>query len=467
MLLPSARTFGCDEFRALRLNRRQVVRLGCLTGAGLGLPTLLRARAEAAGALPTDRSFGRARSVIMIYLHGGPAQQETWDPKPDGPAPERGHFGAVATSVPCVFFSELLPRSAALMKKISVVRSLTHPNANHVQAALAAMTGRHHPPGTEARGDFPPSPTDFPAIGAVVDHLRPVSGLPTWVQLGPTMTRSNGTVLHGQSPGFLGGAHAPLLIDEDLTADRVTVQAFPRDPAIKAPRLVARRTLLEQLDDDRRALDQRATVRNLDGYQQRALDLLTSRSAGRAFDLAAEPAACRDEYGRNSVGQACLLARRLAQAGVPLVSIHYCRRPPGWDTHGKHFDAMKESLCPTLDRAFSALVADLDHLGMLDSTLVWINSEFGRTPRINKGAGRDHWPWAYSLALAGGGIAAGVCLGATDRIAAYPTQQPHDPADLVATVYHLLGIPPTTTLRDPLQREYPLVLGTPIPGLLA
>jgi hypothetical protein len=457
---------GCTEFRTLQPSRRDVIRLGGLTGLGLLLPDLLRARAETPRRQPADATFGRARSVIMIYLHGGPAQQETWDPKPGGPAPERGEFGAIATSVPGVSFSELMPESARLMHKIAVIRSLSHPNANHVQAALPAMTGRHHPPGTESRGDFPPSPTDFPAIGAVIDHQRPTQGLPTWVQIGPTMTRNNGTVLHGQTPGFFGATHGPLLIDQDLTPDQVVVEAVAPDRGVSATRLDGRRTLLQRLEDQRRALDRETAIRTLNAYQQRALDLLISPAVIRAFDLGAEPTAARDAYGRNHVGQACLLARRLAEAGVPLVSVHYCRRPPGWDTHGRHFEAMKESLCPTLDRAFAALVSDLDRSGLLESTLVWVNSEFGRTPRVNSAAGRDHWPWAYSLALAGGGIAAGQCLGATDAIAAYPTRNPHDPSDLAATVYHLLGVPPDTTIRDQVQRPYNLIQGRKIDALL-
>ncbi len=462
---------GCASYRSLERTRREVLRLGGLHGIGLCLPALLsardEARAESPASGPAASSFGRARSVIMIYLHGGPAQQETWDPKPSGPFPERGEFGAIATSVPGVRFSELLPRSARLMHKASVIRSLTHANANHVQASLPAMTGVHHPPGTESRGDFPPSTTDFPSIGAVLDRLRPARRVPTWVQIGPIMTRNNGTVLHGQSPGFLGSAHGPLLIDQDLTPDRVVVESVSLDRAVSSTRLSSRRSLLERFDDQRRELEVSATVRTFDSYQNRALDLLTSSSVARAFDLAAETAESRDAYGRNSVGQSCLLARRLVQAGVPMISVHYCRTPPGWDTHGRHFTSMKDSLCPTLDTAFAALVTDLDRCGQLDTTLVWVNCEFGRTPRVNAGAGRDHWPWAYSQILAGGGIASGVCLGATDAIAAYPTRDPHDPSDMVATVYHLLGIPPATLLQDQVGRPHPLVKGDRIDSLLA
>ncbi|MFO0950147.1 MAG: DUF1501 domain-containing protein [Isosphaeraceae bacterium] len=457
---------GCAGFRRSAPTRRDLIRLGGLAGVGLTLPDLFRLRAGTVPGRSEASTFGRARSVIMIYLHGGPAQQETWDPKPTGPSPERGEFGAIPTSVPGVHFSELLPRSARLMHRCAVIRSLSHPNANHVQASLPAMTGRHHPPGTESRGDFPPSPTDFPSVGAVVDRVRPTRGLPTWVQVGPTMTRSNGTVLHGQSPGFLGAAHNPLLIDQDLTAERVSVDAVSPDGTVSAGRFASRRTLLERFDDQRRAIELASNERTFDGYQRRALDLLSSPTVGRAFDLASETPAARDAYGRNTFGQSCLLARRLAEAGVPIVSVHYCRRPPGWDTHGKHFKAMKDSLCPTLDLAFSALVTDLGRLGLLDSTLVWVNCEFGRTPRVNSGAGRDHWPWAYSQILAGGGLAGGVCVGATDSIAAYPTRDPHDPSEMIATAYHLLGINPDLVIHDQLGRPYSVVHGSKIDALL-
>jgi uncharacterized protein (DUF1501 family) len=456
---------GCDGFRATsRLHRRALLRVGGLWGMGLLLPDLLRARAAAGAEAGT---FGRARSVIMLYLHGGHAQQETWDPKPDAPSPARGEFGAIATRVEGIRISELLPMSAQVLDRVALIRSLSHPNANHVQASLPAMTGHAHPPDQEARGDFPPSPTDFPAIGAVLDLLRPARDLPTWVQVGPTMRRMNGTVLHGQSPGFLGGKHSPLVVDDDLNDPRARPDALANDPAVPGPRLSSRRLLLEEVDDARRALDRIAEVRSLDAFQHRALNLLGSSQTARAFDLSAEPAAVRDRYGRNSFGQGCLLARRLAEAGVPMINVHYCRTPPGWDTHSKHFSSMKESLCPTFDRAFSALVTDLDARGQLDRTLVIANAEFGRTPQVNRNAGRDHWPRVYSIALAGGGTRGGISYGASDAIAAYPAANPHDPADMAATIYHLLGVPADTQVRDPLGRPYPLVIGRPIAGLLA
>lgn len=457
---------GCDAFPPTRLHRRRLLTLGGLAATGLPLADLFRARAVAA---PEARgTFGRARSVIVLYLHGGHAQQETWDPKPDGPSPERGEFGAIATSVPGVRIGELLPRSAQIMHRLAVIRSVSHGNANHVQASLSAMTGHAHPPEAEARGDFPPAPTDFPPVGAVQSDLRKPGPLPTWVQVGPLMRRANGTVLHGQIPGFLGGRHGPLVIDQDLQADDVRIAAVAPDPELSIPRVMDRQALLKQLDGQRRTLDHAAEVRILDGYQQRAFDLLSSPDTRKAFDLAGEPAAVRDRYGRTQFGQCCLLARRLAEAGVPVVNVHYCRTPTGsWDTHGKHFAQMKESLCPTFDRAFAALVTDLDERGLLGRTLVVANAEFGRTPRINSNAGRDHWPFVYSLALAGGGLGRGVVYGSSDKAAAFPASHPHDPRDVAATIYHLLGVPADTVVYDQASRPHSLVIGQKIDGLLA
>jgi hypothetical protein len=397
--------------------------------------------------------------VIVLYLHGGHAQQETWDPKPDAPQPARGEFGAVATSLPGVRVGELLPRSARLMHRLAVIRSLSHANANHVQASLAALTGHAHPPAEEAKGDFPPAPTDFPPFGAVLSALRPARALPTWVQVGPLMRRANGTVLHGQSSGFLGNRHAPLVIDQDLRPAGVRVEAVTPQPDLSVSRLDARRRFLRAIDGQRRLLDQAAEAQTFDAYQQKALGLLTSGATARAFDLAAEPDRVRESYGRTEFGQRCLLARRLAEAGVPIVNVHFCRTPTGsWDTHGKHFSQMKDSLCP--------LVSDLDQRGLLGQTLVLATAEFGRTPKVNSAGGRDHWPWVYSVALAGGGAAAGVVYGASDKIAAQPKDHSHDPADLAATVYHLLGVAPETVIRDQTNRPHALLAGQKIDGLL-
>lgn len=443
-------------------SRREWLRVG-----GVGL-SLLPAVLPAAAYSPLPRTFGRARSVIILYLHGGHAQQETWDPKPDGPSPERGEFGAIATSVPGVRISELLPRSARIVHRLTLLRSLSHGNANHVQASLTAMTGHSHAPSEESRGDFPPSPGDPPPFGAVCSRLRRTGPLPAWVQLGPVMRRFNGTVLHGQSPGFLGSRFAPLVIDQDLTPPDVRVQAVAVDADLPESRLNSRRRLLAELDRQRHALDRTAEIGSFDAHQRRALNLLSGSATTRAFDLTSEPDAVRQQYGRTAFGQRCLLARRLAEAGVPVINVHYCLTPEGsWDTHGKHFPRMQDALCPTFDRAFAALIEDLDQRGLLGQTLLLATAEFGRTPKINRAGGRDHWPWVYSVALAGGGVAQGLVHGASDRIAAHPSDSPHHPADLAATVYHLLGVAPDTQLDDQTGRPHALLAGRPIHEILS
>lgn len=463
----TAATLACDGFHVMqRIARREALRIGGLFGLGLTLPQLLAARAS--GEPGASRSFGAAKRIIMLYLHGGHPQQETFDPKPHGPSEVRGEFGAIDTNVAGVQFCELLPASAALMNKLAVVRSISHPNANHVQAALVAQTGHAHPRNLEALGDFPPSFTDFPPIGAVLDSIRPATEqLPTWVRIGPLMRRNNGTVLHGQTPGLLGERHASFAIDQNLLPADVQVAAVARNDDLTSLRLSARQDLLRQFDGERLRLVESASVRNLDAFYQKAFSLLGSDDTRRAFELHREAPALRARYGKTEFGQRCLLARRLAEAGAPMVNVSYCHTPSGsWDTHGNHFKDMKKSLAPTFDAAFSALVRDLDERGLLAETLVVVNSEFGRTPKINRSAGRDHWPWVYSLVLAGAGIQPGTVYGASDNSAAHPTANPHDPADFVATLYHLLGVPPETQIRDAAGRPHNVVIGQPIAGVL-
>ncbi len=457
---------GCRQFRQQRsLTRRELLSLGAAGGLGLSLPDWFRLQAAATQPAQTA-SFGAAKRVIFLFLHGGHPQHETWDPKPAAPATVRGEFGEIATSVPGFRISELFPRCAELADRLTVVRSMAHDNPNHVQACLPAMTGHKHPPSVRGRGDFPPADTDFPHFGAVHDHLLPGKrGIPNWVQLGPVMTRNNRTVLHGQSAGFLGPRHSPLMVDTDFTASPLQVDAIT--PRIGVQRLQSRRQLLEQLDAQRRNLD-RFAGQVKDAYYERAYSLLTSSATQRAFDLSAEPDSIRRRYPNNHVGQACLLARRLVEAGVPFVNVHYCKTPQGsWDTHSQNFRQMKESLAPTLDQTLAALLSDLEDRGMLDEVLVMPMAEFGRTPQINKNAGRDHWPFVYSLAFAGGGLSRGAVLGRSDRNGAYPASEAYDPADMAATIYHLLGIPESSVLHDRQGRPHRLIAGQRIDPILA
>ena len=467
MMATSAdRQDGCSDFR--RLPRRELLTVGALTGMGLTLPGLFAARAaaESAGRVPT---FGRAKSVIMLYLHGGHPQQETFDPKPEAPSATRGEFGDIATSLAGVRFCELFPQTAALAHKLAVIRSMSHDNPIHTQASLPAMSGHSMPESFRTLGDFQPDGSDFPHFGAVLDKFDARRRkMPTWFQVGPLMTRSNGTVLHGQLPGFLGARHGPFVIDQDLRADEVEIKSVAPKPELPALRLTSRRRLLQQIDAQRAELNATAEARTLDGYYDKTFDLLSSDATRRAFALSEEPTRVRDRYGRTRFGQSCLLARRLAEAGAPMIAVHFCKTPSGsWDTHSRNFEKMKDLLAPVFDQAFGALVGDLDERGMLDETLVFVNAEFGRTPKINRNAGRDHWPWVYSLALAGAGVKAGLVYGSSDRMAAFPTADPHDQADMAATLYHLLGVPPDTTLHDAQQRPHRLVLGKKIDALLA
>ncbi|MFP6574262.1 MAG: DUF1501 domain-containing protein, partial [Pirellulaceae bacterium] len=399
----------------------------------------------------------------------GHPQQETFDPKPNGPTEVRGEFGAISTSIPGIQFSELLPQCAQIADQLAVVRSMRHDNANHVQACLPAQTGHKHPKLFSSRGDFPPSETDFPPFGAVLDHVRPAgSDLPTWVRVGPLMRRSNGTTLHGQTPGFLGKQHSSFAVDQALLPADVKIKALDSQPDLTTVRLTDRQQLRQQFNQLSQQLDRVANEQSLNGYYARAVNLLASAKTRQAFDLAQEPEKLRERYGKTEFGQRCLLARRLAEAGVPLVNVSYCHTPSGsWDTHGQNFKKMKDSLGPDLDTALTALVGDLKERGMLSDTLVVVNAEFGRTPAINKNAGRDHWPWVYSLVLAGAGVNAGTVYGASDKSAAYPASKPHDPADMAATIYHLLGVSPDTRIYDSLRRPHTLVTGLPIEPLLA
>jgi len=446
-----------------RVSRRNAIKLGGLFG--LSLSELLRNQALAASG---NGSFGRAKRMIVLYLHGGHPQQETFDPKPNGPSAVKGEFGAISTSLPGVQFSELLPQCATLADRLAIIRSMSHSNPNHVTASLPANTGHKHPPGTPQR-DFPPSVADFPPFGAVVDAVRPSQNqLPGWVRIGPLMRRSNGTTLHGQLPGFLGARHAHFPVDQKLLDEDVRIEAVQPTDELTSSRIGDRQTLLRQIDEQRRMLDGFADAVDLDQFYQRAFSLLSSVATRSAFDLSSESMVLRQSYGWTEFGQRCVLARRLIEAGVPVVNVSYCHTPSGsWDTHSDNFNKMKKSLAPTFDAALHGLVTDLNQRGLLDDTLVVVNAEFGRTPAVNSRSGRDHWPWVYSLALCGAGTAPGTVFGASDNSAAYPAESPRDQADFAATLYHLLGIEPETVLYDQTDRPRPLITGSPIEELLA
>lgn len=454
------------DFNSVQFTRRGVLQIGGATSFGLTLPQLLAARDNDGKG---SGRFGVAKQVIILFLHGGHPQQETFDPKPDGPVETRGEFGAISTSIPGVQFSELLPKCATLADQFAVVRSMSHENTNHVQACLPAQTGHKHPASFRKMGDFPPSDTDFPPIGAVVDHLYEGSNrLPNWVRIGPLMSRNNGTTVHGQTPGFLGAKHSSFAVDQSLLSDDVKIEAVQGRTGLNDIRLSNRNNLREEFNKLSDRIKQRADSEELNDFYGRAAELLGSTKTRQAFALNEESAATRELYGSTEFGQRCLLARRLAEAGVPVVNISYCYKPgDSWDTHSRHFSRTKNQLAPDLDQAFSALIKDLDERGMADDTLVIVNAEFGRTPKINGNAGRDHWPYVYSLALFGAGVNRGAVYGASDKNAAYPQTTPIDPADMAATLYHCLGVPAETRILDSSGRPHSLIIGKPIDPILA
>jgi hypothetical protein len=386
--------------------------------------------------------------------------------KPEAPAEIRGEFRPIATSVPGVQFSEHLPRMARWMHQCTVVRSMHHSvNNSHAAAVYAGLTG--HDRGEQGGGA---KPTDYPAIGSVLALQRPpATPVVPFVSM-PYITAegAGGPPQPGFFGGWLGRNYDPLFVLRDPNASGFGMPELSlRD--VSPERLDARKSLVGSLDeaDGRRLLDSR--LRDMDHFQAKAFDLLTSPASQKAFQIDQEPLAVREMYGRNIYGQSVLLARRLIEAGTRLACISWAPDANAtWDTHGNNFGKLKNELLPQLDAAVSGLLRDLTDRGLLERTLVVVMGEFGRSPKVNGGAGRDHWNFCYSLLLAGGGIKGGTVYGASDKIGSRPSQNPTTPADVIATVYHCLGIPADLELRDRLDRPFQLVpWGSPVKELLA
>ena len=455
--------------------RREWLRAGGLGAFGLALPDLLRARAAPSPLTPLPRGargkgegdgvFGRAKACIVLFLFGAPAHQDVWDLKPDAPSGVRGEFHPIATTVPGVLVGEHVPRTARQAHRFALVRSVTHPDNTHTVAMHYMLTGtRHAEPDTNPQN----KPTDFPTFGAVLRKLRPGRGpLPSGVSLNAPANQVSASnhIFPGFFAGFLGGAYDPLFVSQDPS--KPDFRPFPSLDAASIDRYRGRRSLLDEVEGQRRSLTETPPGRTRDVHYDRAFDLITSPAARRAFDLAREGDRTRERYGPSQFGQGCLLARRLVEAGVPLVTVNWARDDAFWDTHSDNFNLLKKSLLPPFDVAFAALLEDLDQRGLLDETLVVCLGEFGRTPQINKAAGRDHWAACNTVVLAGGGVRGGQVYGASDRTAAYPSTSPVTPQDLSATIYHALGIDIHTELRDSLGRPLPLTTGSPVRALFA
>jgi hypothetical protein len=443
----------------LKLSRRQLLQIGGAGLFGINLPRLLAADVRRR---TSDRV--RADACIIIFLNGGPSHLDMWDMKPEAPAEVRGPFKPIVTTLPGVQLSEHLSKLARRLHHCTLVRSLHHSvNNAHAAAVYTGMTG--HDRGEKGGGA---KPTDNPAIGSVVSMLRPpLTAIVPYVSM-PYITQegAGGPPQPGFFGGLLGRTRDPLFVLRDPSQPSFAMPELGLGAGVDAGRLGGRRRLLDHLPA---GLGEAITAREMTGFQGRAFDLLSSPATQRAFQLDREPARIRDNYGRNIYGQSVLLARRLIEAGTRVACISWAPDANAtWDTHGQNFVKLKDTLLPQLDAAVSSLLDDLEVRGLLERTLVAVMGEFGRTPKVNGAAGRDHWNFCYSLLLAGGGIKAGHVHGASDRIGARPSRNPVTPGDIVATMYHCLGIEPDTEMHDRLARPFPLVpAGTVIRELLA
>jgi len=461
-----------------RLSRRSWLKVGTGALLGLSLPELVRS---------ADPRRARAKSLIVFFLEGGPSHIDLWDMKPEAPENVRGDFRPIETTLPGLQVCEHLPRTAQVAHHLTLLRSIHHTIVDHNAGAYFALTGK--PPLSGGELIVRPRPDNFPALGSVVSKLRPIDDpLPPFVHV-PDWMSNLGHFLPGQNAGFLGGAHDPFVsADPSLPDYEVPGLSLPEDLTIE--RLERRRGLLEAVNA---ATDRKwATVAHMNDHYKKAYELISSPEARRAFDLSEEPEWLRERYGRDPdnprtkqarqfgglphLGQCALLARRLIESGVRVVTLCTgARYDQTWDTHRDHFPLLKRSILPMFDRAFSALIEDLHVRGLLDETLVVAMGEFGRTPKVGQitsdaGAdanGRDHWPHCYSALFAGGGVPAGSILGASDRFGAEPAELPVTPQDVAATIYELMGIPHDTLLRDPkADRPHNLTDGEPIRPLL-
>ena len=454
--------------------RRRILQAG---GAGLLGLSLDRVMAAEAVHTPAPR---RAKSVIFLFLFGGPSQLETFDLKPDAPTAVRGPFKPIPCRTDGLLVSESLPKLAALSHRYCVIRTMTHDFNDHSGGGHYIQTGhRWHVP---IGGGFSPTPKDWPSVGSVVEYAAQHEPggqsreLPAYVVLPNSLGHLQEMGQYprpGEHAGWLGKAYEPLTTaiekrsvqdnpywractDEEL---RFQVQGQSSPKEIRLERLQSRRTLLAQLDAGRRALDTDPSVAGYDRFRQRALGLVSSDKTYRALDIKSEPAELRDRYGRHLFGQSCLMARRLVEAGVRFVTVHYdCCDGYSWDSH-RNSDDVKSHLMPTTDQAASALLEDLHERGLLDETLVVMLGEMGRTPKANPNWGRDHWSTLFPALVAGGGVRGGICYGKSDAEAAFPTEHPTRPEDLAATLYQALGLDPEMAVPDPEGRPTRLIEG--------
>ncbi len=430
-------------------SRRTFLRVGSLAGAGLAslsLADVLRLQATAQDAGKPKRK----KSVILVWLAGGPSHIDMYDLKPQAPAEIRGEFRPIQTNVTGIQISEHLPYQARIMDKLAIVRSAFHTNAGHGMGSQWMLTG--YQPTIEVNDNI------YPSCGSVVAKMKGPNepGLPAYVNLPRLLPLGKAA--------YLGASFNPFAPDSDPNQDSFAVRNLKLPGQVPVARLDRRRVLLEELDHLRRDIDNKGDLIGLDKFYRDAIEMVTNDKAQLAFSIQKEPASLRDSYGRNDLGQSCLLARRLVEAGVTFVTI---QAGGGWDTHGDNFKQLKDNLLPKYDQAVAALVQDLHDRGLSEDVLVVSFGEFGRTPKVNGGAGRDHWPGAMSILYAGGGLKMGQAIGETNAYAEYPTSKPYSVGCVLSTMYHCLGIDHKHVFYDPANRPLPILNeGQPIEELV-
>ena len=440
------------------ISRRRWLRIASLGWLSASLSGMAVPRPASAAAVASKP----IRSCILVFFYGGPSQLETFDPKPDAPSGVRGEYQTISTVVPGTLVGEHLPKTAAIMNRLALIRSMHHPMRNHNSAAAEVLTGR-----TPAGGDLEllaDEARSYPTIGSSVSyalasraHVLPYVALP--------YTIYNVVQLPGQTPGILGGRYDRFQVSGNPANPDFRITALEPPGGRKPQDFAGRNNLLRELD----SLASSPPTARMQTYQQRAFDLVSSESVRRSFAIEQEEAKTRDRYGRTLFGQSLLLARRLVEGGVNFVTVfdgQHNGQDANWDSHEKLFPRHKQ-LIPPADQGLSALIEDLETRGLLDSTLVVGMGEFGRTPKINGNAGRDHWPDCYTVVLAGGGTIGGAIHGASDRLAAYPKLDPTAPADLAATILWRFGINPASEFHDPTGRPIRLADGAPLTKLFS
>jgi hypothetical protein len=439
------------------MNRRFFLQAGLLSPLGLWLGDALWLRSTARAAPPG----GKAKACILLFMTGGPSQQETFDPKPDAPEGIRGEFRPIQTSVPGIQISEHLPRLAKLADRFAILRSVWHGSDTHGVGVHYNLTGLRHAPRTSGEPQL--DRRDPPGIGGVIRQLRgDRNGLPAAVQLPRPVGDQNNAMWAGQHAGFLGPKYDPLFLFDETWKPGDPLPGFTAAAGVDPQRQAGRSDLLAAVERGR--AHQTTAEREYERFQQLALDVLRSGPAWKAFRLEGERPETIERYGDNRFGRSCLVARRLVEAGVGLVTVPWTfkQSEENFDTHSKNFPKMKDRLLPPVDRAFSALLEDLEERGLLGQTLVAWTGEFGRTPKINKGGGRDHWGRVYSTVLAGGGVRGGRVHGRSDRQGGLPADNAVHVSDFFATMYHALGYGPEAHVTEPTGRPFFFVQGKPV-----